>query len=128
MPKTYYADNAALNSFLRNTPYTPAVQTYVALFTAAPTVNGGGTEVAGNGYGRQTVTWTAPSNGQSVSTADVTFPIDVVADWGTLVAWGIFDASSGGNLLYFANLSVSRYVAVNDQVKFPAAQLVATET
>jgi hypothetical protein len=128
MPKSYYADNVALNAFLRNTSFTPPVQTWVAIFTVAPTPAGGGTEVAGNGYGRQMATFTVPSNGSCASTADITFPIDVVADWGTIVAFGLFDASSGGNLLYFANLSSPRYVAVNDQVKFPAGQLVASET
>jgi hypothetical protein len=128
MPKSYYADNTALNLFLRNTPYTPPVQTYLALFTVAPTPSGGGTEVAGNGYVRVAITFTAPSNGQCSNSADVIFPVAITADWGTVVAFGVYDAISGGNLLYFANLSSSRYVAVNDQLKFPAGQVIATET
>jgi hypothetical protein len=128
MPKSYYADNTALNLFLRNTPFAPPAQTYLALFTVAPTPSGGGTEVSGNGYARQPVTFNAPSNGQCATFADVVFPVDIIADWTTVVAFGVFDAVSGGNLLYFANLSSSRYVAVNDQIKFPAGQIIATET
>jgi len=127
MPKSYYADNTALNLFLRSTPYAPPAQTYLGLYTVAPTPAGGGTEVAGNGYVRVAITFLPPSNGQAASMADVVFPVCIIADWTTVVAFGVFDSISGGNLLYFANLSSSRYVAVNDQIKFPAGQIIATE-
>lgn len=128
MPKTYYADNTTLNLFLRNTPFPPPILTYLALFTASPTPAGGGTEVAGNGYARQVITFGPPNNGSCSNVADVIFPVDVIADWTTIVAFGVFDGITGGNLLYFGSLSSSRYVAVNDQIKFPAGQIIATET
>jgi len=128
MPKSYYADNTALNLFLRNTPFAPPLQTYLALFLVSPTPSGGGTEVAGNGYVRVAIAFGAPNNGQCSNTADVIFPVDITADWGNVVAFGVYDAISGGNLLYFANLSSPRYVAVNDQIKFPTGQIIATET
>jgi hypothetical protein len=128
MPKSYYADNTALNLFLNNVPFTPPIQTYLALFLVAPTPAGGGTEVAGLGYGRQPITFTTPINGQCANSVVVTFPVAIIADWTTVVAFGVFDAASGGNLLYYANLSTSRYVAVNDQIVFPAGQIIATET
>lgn len=128
MPKTFYADNITLNLWLRNTPFAPPVQTYLGLFTVTPTPAGGGTEVAGNGYVRVACTFNAPVNGVAANIADVIFPVNITTDWGTIVAFGVFDAISGGNLLYFTNLSSSRYVAVNDQVKFPSGQVIATET
>jgi hypothetical protein len=128
MPKSYYADNTTLNLLLRNTPFAPPVQTYLALFTVAPTPVGGGTEVAGNGYVRTAITFTAPVNGTCSNTAAVIFPVNITADWGTIVAYGVYDSITGGNLLYFGNLSSSRYVAVNDQVQFPSSQIIATET
>ena len=128
MPKSYYADNITLNLFLRNITFVPPVQVYLALMLASPSPSGGGTEVAGHGYGRQIVTMGAPVNGACSNTADIVFPVDVVADWTTVVAFALYDAASGGNLLYYANLSTSRYVAVGDMIKFPASQLVATET
>lgn len=127
MPKSYYADNTTLNLFLRNTPFSPPILTYLALFTVSPTPAGGGTEVAGNGYARQVVTFGTPNNGSCSNVATVAFPVDVIADWGTITSYGAFDAITGGNLLYFNNLSSSRYVAVNDQIVFPAGQLIATE-
>ena len=127
MPKSYYADDSMINLLLRATAFTPPATTYCALYTVAPTASGGGTEVAGNGYARQAIVWGAPTDGTSSNTTDVVFPI-ATADWGTLTSFAVFDASAGGNLLYFANLSSSRYIYLNDQVRFPIGQLIATET
>lgn len=97
--------------------------TYIALFTTAPTDAGGGTEVSGNAYARVPVTsalanWagtqsagsTTASTGTSGTTSNngaVTFPTPTPLDWGTVVAVGIFDALTGGNLLLWGNLSAS---------------------
>lgn len=126
MPKSYYLDNSMLNAALRGISFTPPTTVYVALFTVIPTVSGGGTEVTGGNYVRQTVSFVTPANGQTSNTSDVLFPI-ASASWGTVVAFGLYDAASAGNLLYFNQLSVSRTVAINDQVKFPVGQLIVTE-
>lgn len=127
MPKTYYLANNVLNVALRGIPFTPPVTVYVALYTVAPTVSGGGTEVSGGAYARQTVSLSAPVNGQLASTADVLFPVATAA-WGTVTSFAILDASSGGNMLYFSNLSTPRTVLASDQIRFPTGQLIAQET
>jgi hypothetical protein len=127
MPKSTYLDNVVLGVGLLQQSFVPPSVIYVALFTVSPTPSGGGTEVAGGGYGRQTVTFGAASLGSTVSTSAVVFPV-ATAPWGTITAFALFDASSGGNMLYFGNLSTSRSVLASDQVQFPAGQLVATES
>lgn len=127
MPKTYYLDNNFLNVALRAIPFTPPATVYTALYIVTPGVNSAGTEVTGGGYGRQIVTFNAPVNGQVVSAADVTFPV-ATADYGTIVAFALLDASSGGNMLYFGALSTPRLVLASDQVRFPAGQLICQET
>lgn len=127
MPKTYYLDDNFINAALRNTAFTPPTTIYVALFTVAPGVGGGGTEVSGGSYARQTVTFSAPSNGQSSNDAEVLFPV-ATAGWGTVTSFALMDASSGGNMLYFGNLSTPRDVLTSDQIRFPASQLVVQET
>jgi hypothetical protein len=127
MPKTYYLDNNFLNAALLNTPFTPPTSVYVALYTVAPGVGGGGTEVTGGSYARQTVAFALPVNGQVSNTADILFPV-ASAPWGTVVSFALLDASSGGNMLYFGNLSTPRNVLASDQVRFPAGQLVVQET
>ena len=126
MPKTYYLDNNFLNHALRNVAWVPPATVYVALYTVAPGVGGGGTEVAGGSYARQIVTFVSPSNGSTASSADVLFPVATAA-WGTVVAFAFLDAASGGNMLYFSTLSTPRVVQVSDQVRFPAGQLLCQE-
>jgi hypothetical protein len=125
--KTYYLDNNFLNVALRNVPFTPPATIYVALYTVAPGVGGGGTEVIGGSYGRQTATFTVPVNGQLSNTGDILFPV-ASATWGTVVSFALLDASSGGNMLYFGNLSTPRLVLTSDQIRFPSSQLVVQET
>lgn len=126
MPKTHYLNDTFLNAALRGISFTPPSTVYVALYTVAPTVSGGGTEVSGGSYNRQTVSFGTPTNGQVSNLADVVFPAASIA-WGTVVAFGLLDAPAGGNLLYFNLLSVPRAIAINDQVRFPIGQLIASE-
>jgi len=127
MPKTYYLSNNLLNVALCNTPFTPPSTIWVALYTVAPGVGGGGTEVTGGGYGRQTVIVTTPNNGQVSNVSDVLFPV-ASATWNTIVAFSLMDTSSGGNVLYFGNLSTPRLVLASDQVKFASGQLIVQES
>jgi hypothetical protein len=123
-----YYESKVLDHMLRGTAFTPPATVYVALFTAAPTDAGGGTEVSGGGYARQSVTFGAPSGTaptQIANSADVTFPV-ATASWGTVVAFGLFDASTAGNLLAWDNLTASKQIDVNDQAKFAAGDLKVT--
>lgn len=126
MSKTNYLETVLLNHVLRATPYSAPATVYVALFTAAPDDTGGGTEVTGGSYARQSVTFTAPAPDSVSNTADVLFPT-ATADWGTIVAFAIMDAPTAGNMLYFANLTASRTVLTSDQFRFPAGQLIVNE-
>ncbi len=127
MPKSYYLSNANLSSALRGQAFTPPAAAYVALFTTMPTAGGGGVEVSGGAYARQIGAFTVPVNGQCTNASDVTFPIATVP-WGMVLGFGVYDSSMGGNLLYFNLLSTSRNVVINDQIRFPAGQLIATES
>jgi hypothetical protein len=74
---------------------------YLGLFTIAPARDGtGGTEVDGNGYLRQQITFGNPMQGEMSNTGAIQFP-QASADWGTVTTMGIFDAQVDGNLLWF---------------------------
>jgi len=117
-----YMENKVIDHMLRNQAFTPPSTLYVALYTVSPSDSGGGTEVSGGSYTRQTVTLSAASSGSTSNSADVTFPT-ATADWGTIVAVGILDNSSGGNLLAWGGLSTSKTVNNGDQFKIPAGNL-----
>jgi hypothetical protein len=128
MSFTNYTENAVLGHIFGSTTFTKPANRFVALFTAAPGETGGGTEATGGSYARLaagnfTVSGTAPTaatNGAALEFATAT------ASWGTITHVGIFDASTGGNLLAYAALTTSRAVASGDVFRFPAGDLTFT--
>jgi len=115
---------------------------YVALFTAAPSDTGGGTEVTGGSYARASVTsslanWagtqgagtttvSSGTGGQTSNNNNVTFPAPT-ANWGIVTHYGVFDAASGGNLLFHNALGASKTVNNGDAAPaFPPGSLTFT--
>lgn len=112
---------------------------YIGLLTAVPTDSTAGTEVSGNGYARVTVAssmanWagtqgagtTVASSGTGGTTSNngiLTFPNPNPSGWGTIAGVGIYDQSSGGNLLVYSALTIAKTVNAGDTVTFQAGQL-----
>lgn len=126
--KTTTHETTVLN-ILRATNVTAPANVYAALFTAAPSDAGGGTEVSGNAYARQLCGFSAPAGTpRSVSNAaDILYPVQTPAGYGTVTHFAIMDALTVGNMLYWAALTASKTFAANDQAVFRAAQLVVQE-
>ena len=120
-----YLENALINAVLRNTSYTSPTTVYVALFTSDPTDAGTGTEVSGGSYARTSVTFGAPSNGVSTTSADVTFP-QATAGWGVVSHIGLYDASTSGNLLFHTPLDNSKTIDSGDIFKIASGSLTVT--
>tara|TARA_R110000764_G_scaffold144236_1_gene232050 strand:+ start:53 stop:433 length:381 start_codon:yes stop_codon:yes gene_type:complete len=97
---------------------------YVALYTSAPGEGGGGTEVSTGSYVRQSVTFSVSTNTAS-NTAAVEYPT-ATASYGTVTYVGIFDASSGGNLLAYSALNVSKLIDTGDVFRIPTGDLDIT--
>ncbi len=124
-----YLENKLIDHVFRNRAYTVPATVYVALLTAAPSDAGGGTEVTGGSYARVlvgpsdsawqstqgTVTAVASSGtgGQTANGSTISFPAPS-ANWGVITHVGIYDASSGGNLLFWAALTASKTVNNGD--------------
>ena len=110
----------------------PGVTPYVGLFSTAPTDAGSaGTELTGSGYARQSITFGAPSlaagNAEQVAnTNNIQFG-PAAADWLQAVAFGIFDAQSNGNLLYWNTLATPKTVQMGDFGQFAPGSLVVEE-
>ena len=97
---------------------------YLALFTAAPSDSGGGTEVSGGAYARQSVTFTVSGDTASTNAA-IEFPT-ATANYGTVTHVGVFDASSSGNLLAWAALTSSKTIETGDVFRVPSGDLDIT--
>lgn len=120
-----YLENALINAVLRGTTYTSPTTVYIGLFTSDPTDAKTGTEVTGGAYARQEITFGAPTNGVSYSSADVLFPV-ATASWGTVTHIGIFDAATSGNLLFHGTLTNTKTIAADDQLKIAAGNVNVT--
>jgi len=134
--QSQYFENAILN-WMKGTTFPAApTTTYVALFTTAPTDdnNTGSTEVSGGSYARVGITsssgWSsisgAPSAPAQISNSGTVTFATPTANWGTIVAIGIFDASSAGNLLWW-NTITSQTVNTGVVASFAIGALVITE-
>jgi hypothetical protein len=122
-----YLEDKVLDHVFGGNAYTAPATLYVALYTVAPTDTGGGTEVTGGSYARQsgafTVSGTNPTTASN--SAAIEYPT-ATANYGTVVAVGILDASSGGNLLAYADLDTSKSVTTGDVFRFDTGDLDIT--
>lgn len=136
-----YLENKMVDQLFRGQTAPTTSTLYVALLTAAPSDSGGGTEVSGGAYARVAVTssltnWagtqsagsTTASSGTSGQTSNniaITFPTPS-STWGTATHFGIYDASTGGNLLFHGALSIAKTINESDTVTFPVGTLSVT--
>ena len=118
-----YLEDALLDHSLGTAGHTSPTNIYLALFTDDPTDAATGTEVVGGSYARTVLTFNASSGGSAANTAVVTFPT-ATANWGTITHMAIYDASSGGNMLYHGPLATSKTINNTDIFQVSAGNLV----
>lgn len=98
---------------------------FVGLLTVAPTESTAGTEVATGSYARVTGAskFATPTAGSVANNAAITFPT-ATADWGAIVAFGLYSAASSGTLLAWG--TVTKTVQNGDTTQFAIGQLTIT--
>jgi len=121
MAFTDYLENKVLDYVFSGGSFSQPGTKYLALYTVAPTDSSAGTEVTGGGYARQTVTLTT-SGSDTTNSAAVEYPT-ATANYGTVVAVAVLDASSGGNMLAYASLTANKTIATGDVFRVPAGDL-----
>lgn len=129
--KSDYLESKILNYIFNGGSFTAPSTVYVALFTSAPTDAGGGTEVSGGSYARAAITCN-DTNFPTTSTGLIQNAVvqnfaQASAGWGTVVAFGIFDALTDGNLLYWGAISPTKTVASGDTLSIAINQLQISE-
>lgn len=124
-----YLENKLLEHSLGKTAFTAPANTYAALFTASPSVNFAGTEVTtANGYSRKLITWGTAASGSISNSAVLTWTAvgGSYSSGSNISAIGVYDASTGGNLLYYGPLSASIVMQSGDSFNIPVGGLVIT--
>lgn len=136
--KAAAASNGLLQHTFRTTSYTAPTNVYVGLMSVCPTTGNNGTELSGNGYTRSgaiakgDASWNytaATFIGASTITnaATISFPAAVTLAW-TVNCFGIYDASTAGNLLYWGSVTGAPVtVSVGATASFAVGQLTVTE-
>jgi hypothetical protein len=130
--KSNYLEKAVLDHVLGTSAMTsPTV--YLSLYTTNPAEDDSGTELSGNGYARQAVSFNAASSGAGSATGP-TVAKDFTAsggNWGTVTHFGLHDGSTAGgspdNLLYYGELSEDKLIEDGDTLRFAADSITITE-
>lgn len=124
---TDYTENKVLDHVVGKTSFTmPSV--WVALFTAAPSDTGGGTECTGGSYARKSTAgadWAAASGGATSNANAITF-VTPTGSWGTATHFALMDASTAGNMLAWAPLTTPQAIGTGNTVSFAVGDLDVT--
>jgi hypothetical protein len=123
-----YLENKVLDHFLGTASTSAPATVYLALFTTDPTDAGSGTEVStsGTAYARQSIAFSSASSGTTSNSADVEFSQATGSGFGTVTHFGIFDASTAGNLLFHGALTASKTIDAGDVFKIASGNLSIT--
>lgn len=131
--KSNYLENALLNGVLGGPAFSLPSTVYAGLYTTAPSDGSPGVECSGSNYSRAAVPndethWPAAVGGVKHNGLDIIFPV-ATGSMGAVVGVGIFDAPSGGNLLYYAEIAPEnqKTYATNDVPVIPAGAITITE-
>ena len=120
-----YLANAIVSATVRGTAYTSPSTAYLALFLSNPTKDDTGLEVNGASYARAVATFAPPVNGVSKNSSDIEYNA-ATTNWGTVTHVGIYDAETGGNLLYFTELAEAKNIETGDIFKIATDNLTLT--
>lgn len=95
----------------------------VALYTAAPSDTGGGTEVSGGSYARASLgAMTSSSGGATSNVANIVFP-QASGSWGTVTHFAIFDSNGTPKFIVWGALTTPQLVSTGVNYSIPAGQL-----
>lgn len=136
-----YLENKIADHVFRTTTYTAPSGIYIALFTSACSDSAAGTEVSGGSYARvnagkadaswrgthSSATGASSGTGGTVDNAStLTFPAPT-GNWGSVSHFGIFDASTSGNMLFCAALTTAKTINNGDAAPSFAANALTVQ-
>ena len=118
-----YLENKLLDHSLGTTPFTSPGTVYVGLHTGSPLDDdSGANEVTGGGYLRKTAAFAAATAGSASTNATITFDAATAA-WGTISHISLYDASTGGELLFHGAVTTSKTIETGDTFQISSGNL-----
>lgn len=129
--KSTYLANLVLEAVLGAAAFPNIANVYAALMTAAPTAEGGGTELAYTDYARVAgASFAAAAGGVKATSQQINFPpAGAGATSAQVIGVAFYDAAVAGHLLYYTDLAEQyrKTYEQNDQPIIPAGALSVTE-
>ena len=113
-------ENQLLDALVGTTAYTMTGPVKLALVTANGDDASAGTEVTGGSYARQTIAFDAAASGATQNSGNIDFANMPAC---TVVAVGIFDAASAGNLLVHGTLTANKTLDAGDTLRIATGDL-----
>lgn len=114
---------------LKGVAFNAPAKCYLAICTSASTDTIPGTEVADPEYARQEINFSAIQQendyAQISNSTEIVFPF-ATQDWGTVTHFVIYDALTGGNMLYHGALKSPKVVDTDDQLRVPVGSLTVS--
>ena len=120
-----YLENEILDHILSVGSYTMPTNVYVGLSTGSFADDNSGTEITGNNYARVVASFGAAASGTASNDAAIEFAA-ATGSWGSISHFGIFDASSSGNLLIHGAFTAAKTIASGDILKISTGDLDVT--
>ncbi len=128
MSKSNYLEDKMLDHALGTTAYSQPLTQHLALHTADPGETGTGAELSGTGYSRSAIDFNAASSGTATGpTSAIEFTNSGGTSWDQVTHFGIWDASTSGNLLYYGSLTTPKTIAAGDTLRFTADSISISE-
>lgn len=112
---TDVGENDVLDVYLGSQTY------YMGFLSAACSDTSAGTELSGNGYARQSITWASAASGQKANSGTITF--SPTGAWTEATHFGIYDAASSGNQVVCGTLNAAVTGASGTDITFSAGQV-----
>ena len=129
-----YLENRLLDHVLKVASFTQPTTLHLGLFkntsgSAAANLEAGiltdEISTSGTAYARKSVAFGAASSGTSATNATVTFDT-ATAQWGTVTHIAVLDASTGGNVLFWGAVTVSKLIDTGDTFQVSSGNLTIT--
>lgn len=127
-----YLEKKILDHIFGKATFTAPANIHIAASTADPGEDGSTiAEPSGNNYSRVSTSpsdWNSATLGAGTLTNAnaINFPV-ASGSWGTITHIALFDASSGGNLLYKGSISPTKAIGNTDQLVFAAGAVTVSQ-
>lgn len=125
MGKSNYLESKIIKHITGEATWSAPAGRYLALYTSDPGEADSGTEATGGSpaYARKSITFAAESGGQAANSASVSIDPPTA----TITHFGIRDAVSGGNLLYYDAFEIPIDTVSGTPLVFAIGDIVIAE-